>query len=101
MDVDEKKRYENFLLAGGDPKDYKHVPPYQEERRQNDNPVQMILDALTGGDVKMFGRKGAASGYADVSGRKVFRLSTGEIVDENGQPYKSRPGERMIPLKEG
>lgn len=101
LDDNEAKRYERYLLAGGDPKKYRH--PAAETTARASNPFDMVMNALKQGKIDIGGRKGSVEEVARAKGlNKVYRDTvTGEMFDQDGNPVTPGPGMTFVPIQKG
>ncbi|MCK9601116.1 MAG: hypothetical protein M0R06_18900 [Sphaerochaeta sp.] len=104
-DVDEARRYERYLLAGGDPKKYKHPAAPLPTKAKSSNPFEIVMGALkrSGMNPETKGQRLSPEEYARARGiKKVYRdVETGAMFDENGNPVTPNPGQAFVPISKG
>jgi len=96
-------RYERYVLAGGDPKEYpKHLKPKPDAPPPQRNPLEMIMGAMKvpGVQKDVMGRRGSLDELAEVRGwPRVYKTEDGRLVDEHGNEVEPMPGAVFVPRK--
>jgi hypothetical protein len=103
MDTAEAKRHERYLLAGGEEKKYKGVPPARDQAAPRNDPFSVLFNMIKTGRKGVGGIRGSAAEVAMVKGKVYKNVETGEITDANGNPVKPGPGMvfKEIPTQKG
>jgi hypothetical protein len=100
LDLEEQRQYEQYILAGGDPKKFRWSSRSPDEPRATDDDLMGgILDFAIKSRIKP--KRIDIADIASIQGDMpfAFQLPNGDFVDEDGNPIEPPPGYVFVKSK--